>query len=125
MLHAMQANPLANGPGIVTPDHGRNHVTKIRRVLKHENVWMILANGHRMSAQAERWDDMVPFGRALYDAAPDRCIFGTDWPHTHSQKEGGGPKEDALIDLVCRFLPDEKARRAVLVDNPARLHGFD
>src|SRR5712671_5540771 len=64
-------------------------------------------------------------GRTLYEAAPDRCIFGTDWPHTHSQKEGGGPQEDALIDLVYRFLPDEKARRAVLVDNPARLHGFE
>jgi predicted TIM-barrel fold metal-dependent hydrolase len=78
-----------------------------------------------MSAQAERWDDMVPLGRELYETAPDRCIFGTDWPHTHSQKEGGGPEEDALIELLYRFLPDEKARRAVLVDNPARLHGFE
>jgi predicted TIM-barrel fold metal-dependent hydrolase len=68
---------------------------------------------------------MVPLGRELYETAPDRCIFGTDWPHTHSQKEGGGPEEDALIELLYRFLPDEKARRAVLVDNPARLHGFE
>jgi len=108
--------------GRTPPNHPARNV--VIEMLKRENVWMLLGNGHRMSAQAERWDDMVPFGRALYEAAPDRCIFGTDWPHTHSQKEGGGPQEDALIDLVYRFLPDEKARRAVLVDNPARLHGF-
>jgi predicted TIM-barrel fold metal-dependent hydrolase len=109
--------------GRTPPNHPARNV--VIEMLKRENVWMLLGNGHRMSAQAERWDDMVPFGRELYDAAPDRCIFGTDWPHTHSQKEGGGPEEDALIDLLYRFLPDEKARRAVLVDNPARLHGFE
>ncbi|MEA2938370.1 MAG: 2-pyrone-4,6-dicarboxylate lactonase, partial [Alphaproteobacteria bacterium] len=47
-----------------------------------------------------------------------------DWPHTHSQKEGGGPEEDALVGLLYKFLPDAKSRQAVLVDNPARLHGF-
>jgi len=93
-------------------------------MLKRENVWMLLGNGARMSAQASGWDDMVPLGRKLYETAPDRCIFGTDWPHTHSQKEGGGPDEDALIALLYRYLPDAKARQKVLVDNPARLHGF-
>jgi 2-pyrone-4,6-dicarboxylate lactonase len=104
------------------PGHPARHV--VLEMLKRENVWMLLGNGHRMSTQAQGWDDVVPFGRELYETAPDRCIFGTDWPHTHSQKEGGGPEEDALIGLLYRFLPDEKARRAVLVDNPARLHGF-
>jgi predicted TIM-barrel fold metal-dependent hydrolase len=93
-------------------------------LLKRENVWMLLSNGTRMSAQKSGWDDMIEQGRELYAAAPDRCIFGTDWPHTHSQKEGGGPEVHELIGLLYRFLPDAKARQAVLVDNPARLHGF-
>jgi len=108
--------------GRTPPDHPARKL--VIEMLKRENVWMLLGNGHRMSAQPQGWDDMVPFGRALYETAPGRCIFGTDWPHTHSQKEGGGPQEDALIGLLYRFLPDETARRAVLVDNPARLHGF-
>jgi 2-pyrone-4,6-dicarboxylate lactonase len=109
--------------GRTTPDHPARG--KIIDLLKRENVWMLLSNAHRMSAQASRWDDMVELGRALYATAPDRCIFGTDWPHTHSQKEGGGPQEHELIALLDRFLPDAAARRAVLVDNPARLHGFE
>ena len=94
-------------------------------LLRRENFWVLLSNGARMAAQASGWHDVIPIGRALYAAAPDRCMFGTDWPHTHSHNEGGGPPEGELIELLYRFLPDAAARRAVLVDNPARLHGFD
>jgi len=78
-----------------------------------------------MSARTTGWDDVVPIGRALYEAAPTRSIFGTDWPHAHSHNERGGPEEAQLIALLYRFLPDPAARQAVLVDNPARLHGFE
>jgi 2-pyrone-4,6-dicarboxylate lactonase len=94
-------------------------------LLRRENFWVLLSNGARMSGEASGWHDVVPVGRALYAAAPDRCLFGTDWPHTHSHNQGGGPQERELIELLYRFLPDAAARQAVLVDNPARLHGFD
>jgi 2-pyrone-4,6-dicarboxylate lactonase len=93
-------------------------------LLRRENFWVLLSNGARMSAEGSGWHDVVPIGRELYAAAPDRCLFGTDWPHTHSHHEGGGPQESELIELLYRFLPDAKARQAVLVDNPARLYGF-
>jgi 2-pyrone-4,6-dicarboxylate lactonase len=93
-------------------------------LLRRENFWVLLSNGVRMSAQTSGWHDVVPIGQALHAAAPDRCLFGTDWPHTHSHNEGGGPPESDLIALLYRFLPDAAARQAVLVDNPARLHGF-
>jgi 2-pyrone-4,6-dicarboxylate lactonase len=93
-------------------------------LLRRQNFWVLLSNGARMSAQTSGYHDVVPIGQALYAAAPDRCLFGTDWPHTHSHNEGGGPPESELIALLYRFLPDAAARQAVLVDNPARLHGF-
>jgi 2-pyrone-4,6-dicarboxylate lactonase len=93
-------------------------------LLQRENFWVLLSNGARMSAQASGWDDVVPIGQQLYAAAPERALFGSDWPHTHSHHEGGGPQESELIELFDRFLPDAKARQAVLVDNPARLYGF-
>jgi 2-pyrone-4,6-dicarboxylate lactonase len=96
----------------------------VLELLKRENFWVLLSNGPRMSAQPSGWDDVVPIGQELYPAAPDRSLFGTDWPHTHSHHEGGGPQERELIGLFDRFLPDAKARQAVLVDNPARLYGF-
>ena len=104
------------------PDHPTHHM--IADLLKRDNYWVMLSNGVRMSAQASGWDDVVPIGRRLYEAAPTRCLFGTDWPHTHSHNEGGGPEEARLIALLYRFLPDRAARQAVLVNNPARLHGF-
>lgn len=104
---------------------GRNRAHRlVLDLLKRENFWVMLSNGARMSTLATRWDDVVPIGAELYAAAPDRCIFGTDWPHTHSHNEGGGPQEHELIELLYRYLPDIKARQAVLVDNPARLHGW-
>jgi predicted TIM-barrel fold metal-dependent hydrolase len=93
-------------------------------LLKRENFWVLLSNGARMSAQASGWDDVVPIGQELYAAAPERALFGTDWPHTHSHHAGGGPQESELIGLFDRFLPDAAARQAVLVDNPAKLYGF-
>ena len=115
--HMARLKP-ADGAG--HPSHGM-----VVDLLKRDNFWVLLSNGVRMSAQASGWDDVVPIGRKLYATAPDRCLFGTDWPHAHSHNEGGGPEESDLIALLYRFLPDAAARRAVLVDNPARLNGFD
>jgi 2-pyrone-4,6-dicarboxylate lactonase len=105
--------------GARNPAHGL-----VLELLRRENFWVLLSNGARMSAQRSGWHDVVPIGRELYAAAPERCLFGTDWPHTHSHHEGGGPQESELIELSYRFLPDARARQAVLVDNPARLYGF-
>lgn len=105
--------------GVRNPAHGL-----VLDLLKRENYWVMLSNGVRMSAEATAWHDVVPIGAELYAAAPDRCCFGSDWPHTHSHHEGGGPPEGELIALLYRYLPDAKARQAVLVDNPARLNGF-
>ena len=52
-------------------------------LVKNENWWVGLSNGDLRSQQGEPWDDMVAFGRMFYEAAPDRCMWGTDWPHVH------------------------------------------
>lgn len=56
-------------------------------------------------------------------ANPDRLLWGTDWPHVGHTPEFF-PKEADLIDLFFTCVPDEAARRKILVDNPVRLYGF-
>ncbi|MEW6332784.1 MAG: amidohydrolase family protein [Thermodesulfobacteriota bacterium] len=54
-------------------------------------------------------------------AAPDRCVWGTDWPHPNTEHM---PDEGDLADAFAGWLPDPQTRQKVLVDNPDRLYGF-
>ncbi len=69
--------------------------------------------------------DVIPFARAVIEAAPDRVIWGTDWPHGNIFTPGRVPNEGALLDLLGEIAPDDATRQRILVDNPARLYGFD
>ena len=91
--------------------------------MKREQTWVMLSNGHRSSVLGPPWDDAVPFGNALFQAAPERCVWGSDWPHV--MQEPGSVNDSALVGLLRLYLGhDEAALRKVLVDNPARLFGF-
>jgi 2-pyrone-4,6-dicarboxylate lactonase len=97
----------------------------IRERLKNDpNWWVKLSNGNRDSAMETGWDDAIPFARAFIEAAPDRMIWGTDWPHTGWRK----PRmmNDAeLVELLYRYVDhDGDLLHRILVANPAHLHGF-
>ena len=62
---------------------------------------------------------------ALVAVAPDRLLWGTDWPHGNTFTPGQIPNDGDLVDLVARFAPDEPLRHKIFVDNPARLFGWD
>ncbi|MDF2119689.1 amidohydrolase family protein [Roseiarcaceae bacterium H3SJ34-1] len=97
---------------------------RICAMLQRDDRWIMLSNGHRISATGYPWDDAVPVGQAYYRTAPDRCIWGSDWPHIGSR--GGPMPDDAdLLKLLLRYLPDAHAVENVLVGNPQRLFGFE
>ena len=62
------------------------------------------------------------FARAGVEAAPERVVWGTDWPHVMVTKPM--PNDADLCDLFFQWVPDPAARRRILVDNPAELYGF-
>ena len=64
----------------------------------------------------------VERSRAMIAAAPDRVVWGTDWPHPSAKQKM--PDEGDLADILGEWAPDETQRRKILVDNPARLYGF-
>lgn len=92
--------------------------------MKQENWWMMISNGNRDSKMAAGWDDAIPYGRALIEAAPDRIIWGTDWPHPQWKKRMMNDAEE--VELLYRYVDGDQALlKKILVDNPARLHGFE
>jgi 2-pyrone-4,6-dicarboxylate lactonase len=94
-------------------------------LLQNENWWIMVSNGCRVSNMEEGWDDAVPFGRAMVRAAPDRVIWGTDWPHVKWRKQRM-MNEAEPVELLYRYVDgDQELLRKILVDNPVRLHGFE
>ena len=91
--------------------------------LRDADFWVKISCAERLSAAGPPFDDVVPFAAALIDAAPDRVLWGTDWPHPNI--DGRMPNDGELVDLLPAYAPDEALRSRILVDNPARLYGFD
>ena len=88
-------------------------------LLRDERCWVKLSGAERLSAAGPPYDDVVPFARALIDAAPERVLWGTDWPHPNVPHV---PDDGDLLDLVAAFAPDEASRRQLLVSNPRQLY---
>ncbi|MFM0199106.1 amidohydrolase family protein [Paraburkholderia fungorum] len=92
-------------------------------VLKLPDAWIKVSGIDRISQSGRPFADGVPCVRRLIEAAPERVLWGTDSPHPNVA--GAVPDEADLIDALFEACPDERVRRAVLVDNPARLYGFE
>jgi predicted TIM-barrel fold metal-dependent hydrolase len=92
------------------------------RLLARDNCWAKLIGPYFVSERFPGYEDIAPLARAMVATAPDRVVWGTDWPHA-SAKEKMQADAD-LADLVAEWVPDDADRRRVLVDNPTRLYGF-
>lgn len=93
------------------------------RLLESGNVWVKLSGAERISRLGFPYRDAIPVARALVDAAPERVLWGTDWPHTNVKP--AIPNDGDLMDLLSEFAPDERVRRKILVENPCALYGFE
>jgi predicted TIM-barrel fold metal-dependent hydrolase len=91
------------------------------RLARHERCWFKLIGPYRLSTQPPWFPDVTPLAHALVAAAPDRCVWGTDWPHPNT---GFMPNDGDLADMLLDWIPDEALRNRVLAANPARLYDF-
>ena len=89
----------------------------------NERCWVKISGAERISSLGPPFTDAVPFAQALIKAAPDRILWGTDWPHPNIAKHM--PNDGDLVDLVPLFAADAATQKRILVDNPHRLYGFD
>lgn len=86
--------------------------------------WVKIAGAYEFSKSgAPDFEDVARLMRVLIKAAPERVIWGSNWPHALAEKVGY-PDDGQLLDLLLDWAPDENVRRRILVDNPAQLYGF-
>jgi 2-pyrone-4,6-dicarboxylate lactonase len=95
--------------------------TALRRLIDRGNAWVKLSGADRITRQPDSYADVVPFARTLAAQAPERIVWGTDWPHPNHTAV---PNDGDLVDLIAEIAPDARTRRLMLVDNPTRLFGF-
>ena len=75
-------------------------------------------------ASTAPYADLAPIARRFLAEAPERCVWGTDWPHTQFATPAEMLDDGMLLDWLFDWAPDAALREMVLVTNPARLYGF-
>ena len=92
-------------------------------LMRRGNTWMKISGANRVSAtDLPPYDDVRPMAEALIEAAPDRIMWGTDWPHPN--KYLVNPNDGDLVDAFGDWVTDETMRRRIMVDNPAGFYRF-
>ncbi len=102
----------ANNPGFQT----------LVRLMDTGRCWVKLTGPYRISGVELPYADIVPMAHALVAAAPQRLLWGTDWPHVMMKKRM--PNDADIADLLLDWVPDEAHRQQILVENPRQLYGF-
>ncbi|MCT9112590.1 amidohydrolase family protein [Streptomyces mirabilis] len=97
-------------------------VRSLRTLLDSGDVWVKVSGVDRVSAQGPPYADAVALAASLVAYAPERVVWGTDYPHVNIT--GAAPDDGLLVDLVGRIAPGPSHLRRLMVDNPAELFDF-
>jgi 2-pyrone-4,6-dicarboxylate lactonase len=101
--------------GLTSDDFG-----KLLKLVEKGRAWLKLSAPYRI-AKGKSYKSIEHLARDIVSARPDRALWGTDWPHlTDGSRDSG-----ELVNLLLDWIPDEKIRHQVLVENPARLFSFE
>lgn len=128
-LRALPVELVFDHFGRVTPDLCGRHPAHalLLELLEARRAWVKLSGGYLVSPDHDTDDpQLLPLARSFINAAPDRVIWGSDWPHaTASAGRHPMPDDAAQIDALARWAGDAQQRQHILVHNPQKLYGFD
>lgn len=121
MLERLPGTVVFDHLGRLTPPEGLDHpaYTVIRRMFDRGRTWMKLSGAYMFGGPP--YAEATTIARAYVKAAPERLVWGSDWPHPTEKEK---PDDAVLFDLLSEWAPDETTRQRILVDNPAKLYGF-
>lgn len=104
-------------------------------LVKSGRAYVKISGAYRASGKAPDFLDATPLAQALVAANPDRIVWGSDWPHPDSDTGRRKPLseitpplpiDDGLVfNQLATWVPDAATRKKILVDNPARLYGYE
>jgi predicted TIM-barrel fold metal-dependent hydrolase len=100
----------------------RPAVRALHTLLDTGAVWVKVSGADRVSRTGPPYDDAATLAASLVRHAPERVLWGTDYPHVNIS--GDAPDDGLLVDLLEVIAPDPRHLRRLLVDNPAELYGF-
>lgn len=106
-------------PGAETVDPG---FSTLLRLLEAGQCWVKLTGPYRLTREAMPYAAVQAFAEALVRTAPERLLWGSDWPHV--MVKAPMPNDGALLDLLFAWVGDVNVARRILVDNPAALYDF-
>lgn len=92
-------------------------------LMRNPLAWVKICGAERVSSAGAPFHDALPFARLLLAAAPERILWGTDWPHPNIT--GDMPNDGDLVDLLGEMTSDAALIRKVTVENPERLYWTD
>ena len=100
-------------------------MTAFRRLLdSRPDIWFKATCPDRLEdPNGPPWDAFAAAVRPLVEDYPDRCLWGTDWPHPNMQH--AIPDDGAIVDMIPRVAPTEELQRKLLVTNPEALYWAD
>jgi predicted TIM-barrel fold metal-dependent hydrolase len=94
----------------------------IRRMLDKGRTWTKLSGAYMdTKSGAPAYADKLAVAQAYLKAAPERMVWGSDWPHPTEKEK---PNDATLFDLLAQWAPDAALRQRILVTNPEALYGF-
>jgi D-galactarolactone isomerase len=112
---------LANVPAVGMTDPLFGVVSEL---LQKRKAWVKLSGAYIESKVGPpTYADSTVVARAFVKEAPERLVWGSDWPHP-TAPSNAKPDDALLLDLLAEWAPDRNMRNRILVDNPAKLYGF-
>lgn len=98
----------------------------LKRLIDKGNCWFKFAGCYESSrAGGPDYPDIAAVAREIAAHAPERIVWGTNWPHNAARTTEDYPDDAALLDTVLGWFGSDEARRLALVDNPQTLYGFE
>tara|TARA_A100001037_G_scaffold300434_1_gene327994 strand:- start:14177 stop:15052 length:876 start_codon:yes stop_codon:yes gene_type:complete len=92
---------------------------QLLKLMANENAWVKICGGERISTDGPPFYDAIPFAQKLIQTAPDRILWGTDFPHPNVKHM---PNDGELVNLLGMYTDDSQILQQILVHNPDRLY---